>query len=127
MKSLCLLLLALLTTAGAAYAESGKVPDTRTQVYTLAEVDHAPQLMLMAKLVYPAELKPKGLAGEVIVDCVVDLDGSVRDPVVKSSTQKEFELPALQSVSRWKYKPGRKNKEKVNVRLEVAVKFDPKK
>lgn len=124
----CLVLsLALLCSGSLSAATTGTVPDSRTQVYSLAEVDRPPQHMVMARLAYPPELKQQGIAGEVVVEFVVDLDGSVRDPVVKSSTRKEFELPALQAVSKWKYKPGRKGKEKVNVRIEASVKFDPKK
>jgi protein TonB len=122
-----LLCLALLASTLPVLADSGSVSASRTQVYTLAEVDRPPQLMVMARLAYPPELKQAGIAGEVRVELVVDLDGSVRDPVVKSSTRQEFELPALQSIAKWKYKPGRKAKEKVNVRIEETVKFAPKK
>jgi len=126
MKQLAVLLFSL-AAFSSGFAESGSVPASRTQVYSLAEVDRPPQLMVMARLAYPAELKQQGVTGQVIVELVVDLDGSVRDPVVKSSTRPEFELPALQAVSKWKYKPGRKNKEKVNVRIEETVKFELKK
>lgn len=125
-NKLSVTLLALLG-ATLSFAASGTIEDNRTRVYTVSEVDRQPQLMFMARLVYPPELKQQGVTGEVIVECVVDFDGSVRDPTVKSSTRKEFDLPALQSVVKWKYKPARKGKEKVNVRLEVPVKFEPKK
>lgn len=123
------LLIPFFTLLGATltFATSGTVEDNRTRVYSLAEVDRAPQLMVMARLAYPPDLKQQGIAGDVVVECVVDFDGSVRDPVVISSTRKEFELPALQAVSKWKFKPGRKGKEKVNVRQELTVKFGPKK
>lgn len=119
---------AILVCSGTLFAATtGTVPDSRTQVYSLSEVDRPPQHMVLARLAYPPELKQQGIGGEVVVEFVVDLDGSVRDPIVKSSTRKEFELPALQAVSKWKYKPGKKGKEKVNVRIEAPVKFDPKK
>ena len=105
---------------------SGVVPNPRTQVFALGQVDQPPKLMVTFKTVYPPALKGTGISGEVTVECVVDLDGVVRDPVVKSSTQKEFELPALQSVVKWKYRPGRKAKSDVNVRMEILVKFDAK-
>jgi len=112
--------------ASAGRAASGVVSDPRTQVYALAEVDRPPQLVMTFKTVYPPELKAAGVGGQVIVECVVDFDGVVRDPVVKSSTRKEFELPALQSMVKWKYRPARKNKDKVNVRIEVPVTFEAK-
>lgn len=110
-----------------AFGASGTIPDSASRVYALNEVDRAPQLMVMARLVYPTELKQSGIVGEVVIECVIDNDGSVRDPIVKSSTRKEFELPALQSLSKWKYKPAKKGKERVNVRQEVTVKFEPRK
>lgn len=122
-----LLLILAMANPFAAFATEGVIEDIATRVYALADVDRPPQLMLMARLAYPAELKAQGIAGEVVIECVVDRDGSLRDPVVKSSTRKEFELPALQSVSKWKFKPARKEKKPVNVRQEVTVKFDPKK
>jgi protein TonB len=122
-----LLLLLALANPFTVFAAGGVIEDIATRVYALADVDRPPQLMLMARLAYPAELKAQGIAGEVVIECVIDRDGSLRDPIVKSSTRKEFEFPALQSVSKWKFKPARKGKERVNVRQEVTVKFDPKK
>jgi periplasmic protein TonB len=121
---LCLLTLISVTIT---FAESGNVSDVSSQVYAITEVDHAPELMVKARLVYPPELKEQRVTGEVVIECVVDSDGSVRDPIVKSSSRKEFELPALQSVGKWKYKPARKAKKRVNVRQEITVTFEPKK
>lgn len=123
-RILCLLALAIATVAS---ADSGAVTDNRSKVYALNEVDSPPRQMVGMRLVYPPELKEQRVSGEVVIECVVDLDGSVRDPVVKYASRKEFELPALRSVARWKYKPARKGKERVNVRQEVTVKFEPKK
>jgi len=122
-----LLLILALSSPLAMIASSGKIEDNATRVYALSEVDRPPQLMVMARLAYPPDLKAQGISGEVVIECVVDRDGSVRDPVVKSSTRKEFELPALQAASKWKYKPGRKGDERVNVRQEVTVTFAAKK
>lgn len=127
-KSLVIALLAIGSLAPvAAVADSGAVPDPRTQVYALADVDRPPKLIVERRPKYPTALNAEGVAGEVAIECVVDLDGNVRDPAVKSSTRTEFELPALQCVSKWKFRPGRKGKQDVNVRMELTVKFQPKK
>ncbi len=128
MKRLFALILLPLAVAAraAAAAPAAVVPDVRTQVYLPTEVDQQPKLMFSRRPIYPAALQGQHVAGEVVVECVVDLDGVVRDPVVKSSTRPEFDLPALQCVVTWKFRPGRKGRDKVNVRLELTVKFEPK-
>lgn len=124
MKLISLLVILAASTSAALAAATGKaVPPLSTQVFTVSEVDQAPKPMFVGNPVYPAELKPERVAGEVVIECVVDSDGSVRDPVVKSSTRKEFELPALQAVNKSKFRPGVKGKEKVNVKLEQTIKF----
>ncbi len=105
-------------------ASSEVIAPARTQVYSEREVDQPPKLMFMKRPDYPAELKKDKVAGEVVVECIVDLDGSVRDAVVSKSTRQEFDLPALRAVSKWKYRPGKKDKKDVNVRLLVSVKFE---
>jgi len=62
-----LFLAALLAFSSLAFADTGKVADPRTQVYALSEVDRPPQLMVMARLIYPPELKAEAIAGEVRV------------------------------------------------------------
>lgn len=110
-----------------AASSGGPVAGSRTQVFLPAEVDRVPKQMLSARLTYPAILKGEGMAGEVVVECVVDFNGEVRDPVAKSSTRKEFEIEALRAVSKWKFKPGRKGKENVNVRMLLTVEFPARK
>jgi len=47
----------------------------------------------------------------------------VRNPVVATSTGPEFEDPAIQAVSRWKFKPATVNGKPVNTRLRVPIAF----
>lgn len=102
------------------------VPPARTQVFAVTEVDSAPKLLFFMKPEYPADLKASAVAGDVVVECVVDLDGIARDPVVKASTNEKFDLPALRAIAKYRYKPGRKDKKPVNVRVAVSLHFDPK-
>jgi TonB family protein len=68
---------------------------------------------------YPADLKEKGIRGNVRLKVFIKADGSVRDtqvlggnPILSESAQK--------SVSQWKFSPG--NSETIT---EVVVHFDP--
>ena len=49
------------------------------QVYERAQLDQAPKAKFQARPKYPAELRVAGVAGEVVVEFVVDANGDVRD------------------------------------------------
>jgi RNA polymerase sigma factor (sigma-70 family) len=49
------------------------------QVYERAQLDQAPKPKFQARPKYPAELRAAGVAGEVVVEFVVDANGDVRD------------------------------------------------
>ncbi len=72
---------------------------------------------------YPAELKREGIAGMVTMSITVDEKGNVANPVVKKSTRPEFEQPAIDAVSRWKFEPAKKDGKPVAVQVVVPVKF----
>ena len=72
---------------------------------------------------YPKELKREGVSGMVTVSITVDENGAVQNPVVKKSTRPEFEEPALDAVSRWKFEPAKKDGKPVAVQVVVPVKF----
>jgi len=48
-------------------ADAAAVPDSRTQIYSPADVSRAPQLRFRCKPKYPAELKAEGIAADVVV------------------------------------------------------------
>jgi TonB family protein len=71
---------------------------------------------------YPELARRVGLQGEVVVECVIDREGAVRDArVVRGSPL--LRQAALDAVSRWRYAPTLLNGEPVAVRLEVSVRF----
>lgn len=89
-------------------------------LFDLAVLDQPPVPRVQVRPIYPHEMSRAGINGEVVVGFIVDSEGNVRNPYVISSTHREFEAEALRAVSRWKFKPGRKNGVDVstsNVRL----------
>ena len=72
---------------------------------------------------YPYTLKAEGVDGEVLVDFWVDEKGAVHDPVVRSSTRREFEEPTLVAVSKWRFAPGMKDGKTVRFRMTLPVRF----
>ena len=91
--------------------------------YEAAEIDTVPEVMLQPKPAYPFDMRREGLGGTVVVDFVVDERGGVRDITILNSTRPEFEAAVLDSVARWKFRPGRKDGNPVGTRMKVPIVF----
>lgn len=78
--------------------------------------------------VYPFELVRAGIAGEVVVRARVGTDGIVREATIVKSTQREFELPTLNAVERWRFfeflDPGVKERRGMIVDCHLVFDFD---
>lgn len=99
----------------------------RQTVYAAKAVDRLPRLRASAAPTYPPEMKQAGVGGEVVVDFVVDASGKVRGGYVVKSSQREFEAPAVDAVSKWEFDPGQKGGRSVNTHMQVPIVFSPAK
>ena len=95
---------------------SGHEPTTRG--------DHPPQSLKRETPIYPYEMRRAGLTGRVLVEFIVDKEGNVQNPVVIRSNNPWFERTAIRAISRWKFVPGQKNGQVVNVRAQQTISFD---
>ncbi len=86
-------------------------------------LDNSPTAKVRVAPNYPYVLKAEGVDGEVLVDFWVDENGAVHDPVVRSSSRREFEEPTLAAVARWRFAPGLKNGVAVKFRMTLPVRF----
>ena len=96
---------------------------TMGQVFNLADLDQKPVARNRVPPNYPFDLKRQGITGEVVVGFICDSNGDVRDPYIISSTQREFEGPALQAIQKWKFRPGKKGGKAVNSRMSQPFNF----
>jgi protein TonB len=94
------------------------------QVFDPSQLDQIPVARIQQQPIYPYEMRRNGIPGEVNVGFIVDVNGDVRDAYVINSTHREFEVPAVQAVSKWKFRPGRKNAHPVNTRMSVPIVFN---
>lgn len=69
-------------------------------------------------------MRAAGIAGQVLVDFVVDANGDVLRAVAVRSTRREFEDPAVAAVSKWKFAAGRKGGVEVATRMQVPMVFN---
>ena len=68
-------------------------------------------------------MRRAGITGDVLVEFIVDANGDVRNAFAVRSSQREFETAAVQAVSKWKFKPGRKGGRAVNTRMQQPITF----
>lgn len=73
---------------------------------------------------YPYEMSRAGISGEVVVEFIISANGDVVDTRVIRSSHREFEVPAMQAVQKWKFKPGRKAGKNVSTRVSQLIEFN---
>ncbi len=73
---------------------------------------------------YPYEMSRAGISGEVVVEFIISANGDVVDTRVVRSSHREFEVPAMQAVQKWKFKPGRKAGKNVSTRVSQLIEFN---
>jgi protein TonB len=111
-------------------AETGilRIPDmggegTGLHAYRPSDLDQQAEVRYRAVPVYPSEMKREGVTGEVLVDFIVDTNGSARNPTALRSSNRQFEESACSAVAKWKFKPGRKDGHPVFVHMQVPIVF----
>lgn len=92
-------------------------------VFDLSQLDQPPTPTFQSKPVYPFEMRRAGITGTVVIGFLVDSTGSVQNVYSVTSTQREFESPAIQAVAKWRFKPGRKGGRNVTTRMQVPIVF----
>jgi periplasmic protein TonB len=105
-----------------------KIPETRSglggvEVFDISKLDQQPVAKFQARPQFPFEMRRAGISGSVLVDFIVDTNGEVRNAFAAHSSQHEFEAAAVQAVSKWKFRPGRKNGHAVFTHMQVPIVF----
>jgi protein TonB len=91
--------------------------------FVLSQLDEQPIAKYKARPVYPDSMRQQGLSGEATVDFIVDPNGNVRNARAIHSSQREFEEAACAAVSKWTFRPGRKDGRAVYVHMQVPIVF----
>lgn len=73
---------------------------------------------------YPEEAVKNGIQGRVMVDFIIGIDGKVTDVKVSKGVSPELDAEAVKVVSASpKWKPGRRNGQKVRTSMSIPVEF----
>ncbi len=92
-------------------------------IYEISNLDRIPSVKSQARPVYPVELRKAGVAGDVLVEFIVDANGDVRDAQVLKAEPPDFAESAVTAVSQWKFQPGEKDGQPVHTRMRVPIRF----
>ena len=101
----------------------GPVGRGGAKIFDISQLDRRPEGLFQQKPNYPISMKQQGIQGTVVVEAIIDSHGNVDNPVIYSSPNPDFNDPALQAVSKWKFRPGRKDGRAVNTRVRIPIVF----
>jgi protein TonB len=93
-------------------------------LFDINNLDQRPVARVQPGPQYPYEMSRAGISGDVVVEFIINSNGDVVDTRVVRSSHREFEIPAMQAVQKWKFKAGRKGGRAVNVRASQLIEFN---
>ena len=93
-------------------------------VYKIGKDVKSPVLVREVKPRYTEDAMRRKVEGVVELAATVQKDGTVRDDVeVKQSLDGDLDQKAIEAIKQWQFKPGTKDGEAVNVRVNVEMTF----
>ncbi|HEX8618047.1 MAG TPA: TonB family protein [Thermoanaerobaculia bacterium] len=95
------------------------------KIYEAHEVK-APVLLHRIDPPYPPQLVKTRIPALVVVRCVIDKNGRVRDPQIVRAALPPFNAAVLDAVQQWRYTPGSRNGIAVETYLTLTVTFSVK-
>jgi protein TonB len=94
------------------------------KIFDVSQLDQIPIATYQAPVLYPFAMRREGITGQVVVEFIVDSNGTVHDAFAFSSTQHEFESAAVSAIMKWRFKPGRKDGHVVITRhMQIPIDF----
>ena len=109
----------LLFSGSLLHAQNEQAP--LTEVFEQAQLDENPEPIKRVQPKYPYSMKRLKRNAKVRVEFVIDIDGTVLNPIMVESSNPRFNQSALDAIVQWKFKPG--IKDGVPVRAKVAIPF----
>lgn len=95
-----------------------------SNLFNIGDLDQQPVARVRQAPTYPYDMRRAGINGTVVIEFIINTEGDVIQTNIVRSSHREFEMPAIQAVSKWKFKPGRKGGRVVNVRASQLLEFN---
>lgn len=102
---------------------AGSPQGAKDPVYKPGDGVSAPVLVKEVKPQYTARAKDAKIQGTVLLECVVETDGSVGDVKVTKSLDEDLDLEAVKAVRQWRFEPGKKGGKAVRVQITLEMTF----
>ena len=83
----------------------------------------APRVVREVRADYTENARRRGISGDVILEIVVQRDGSVGEVTIKRGLEAGLDSRAVEAVHQWRFQPARLQGAPVDVIVEVAVEF----
>ena len=88
-------------------------------------VDTKPRVVSRSPMQYPASAMKKRIKGYVVVNLLIDTDGSIEAAkVLQSSPPGVFDAAALSGIRSWRFAPGKYKGRPVKVWAKQKIRFD---
>jgi TonB family protein len=97
-----------------------QVPEPR--VYQPHEVK-APVLRRRVEPAYPQAMVRAGVSATVVVRCIIDRNGHVKDPEVIVPAMQPFNAEVMRVITQWRFTPGSVNGQAVDSYFHLTVSF----
>jgi len=110
--------------AGPAGAYAAQAPEG--PVYKVGDGVSAPVVVKEVKPQYTAKAKRAGIEGTVVLDCIVETDGSVGSVTVTKPLDEELDQQAVKAARQWTFEPGKKDGKAVRVQISLEMTFSLK-
>jgi len=98
-------------------------PQVEEKVYYPGGDVVAPVALRKVQPPYPTSLMRTRLRATVIVRCIIDKNGNVRDPQIVKGAMPPFNDAVTDAVTQWKFKPGSFRGVAVETYLDLTVNF----
>lgn len=92
-------------------------------VFRIGEDVKAPVVIRRVEPVYPEVARKSRIAGIVILETIIDRNGNVRNARVLKPLPFGLDEAALDAVRQWKFRPGTRNGEPVDVLFNLTINF----
>lgn len=113
----------ILSVAALAVVLAGGGLAAQDQVYKVGEGVTSPVLIKEVKPIYSKSAMDRKVEGTVEVDAVILKDGTVGDVTVKRSLDEDLDQEAIRATKQWRFRPGTKDGEPVNVQVFIELTF----
>lgn len=92
--------------------------------HVFSKVDEPPLPVRTPPPKYPDSLRRAGVSGVVAVALVIDERGTVIEAAVTKSSNAAFDLPSVEALKSWRFRPARVDGTAVRVRVTVPMHFN---